>query len=245
VPSRVGRTAVGGRTIEYAFDAAGYRVRSVGEPVDPARKTILLAGESVMLGWGLQWDETIAAQVAALTGIQSANLAVLGFGNDQAYLRLAAEMPRFREPVAVVSLFMPSLFGRNLDDDRPHLAAGLVWQAARPRARLLSLTNLVVPYRSNRAIERGIANTGEVLRATVRLAREHGARPLILVPQFGAEEAAEGTIHHRIFAGTDLPELRVEVDPTWRLSWDRHPDARAAHALAVAVARALSSGELR
>ena len=50
-----------------------------------------------------------------MTGIQSANLAVHGFGSDQAYLRLAIELPRFRQPVAVVSLFMTALFGRNLD----------------------------------------------------------------------------------------------------------------------------------
>jgi hypothetical protein len=31
----------------------------------------------------------------------------------------------------------------------------------------------------------------------------------------------------------------VELDPAWRIPWDRHPDARAAHAMADAVARAI------
>ena len=55
------------------------------------------------------------------SGTPAAVLAVHGFGNDQAYLRLEAELPRFQRPVAVVSLFTTTLFGRNLDHRRPHL----------------------------------------------------------------------------------------------------------------------------
>jgi len=35
VPARVGHKMIGGRTLEYAVDPAGYRVRSFDEPVDP------------------------------------------------------------------------------------------------------------------------------------------------------------------------------------------------------------------
>ena len=125
-----GTTPSAGASIDYAFDPAGYRVRRVDEPVDPERPTILFVGESVMFGEGLTWEESVPAQVGAMMGMQSANLAVHGFGTDQAYLRLETELPRFRRPVAVVSLFMTALFGRNLDDDRPHLGPGLVWLPA-------------------------------------------------------------------------------------------------------------------
>jgi len=74
-----------------------------------------------MFGEGLTWEESVPAQVGAMMGTQSANLAVHGFGTDQAYLRLQMELARFRRPVAVVSLFMTALFGRNLD--RRSLAA--------------------------------------------------------------------------------------------------------------------------
>ena len=124
VPARTGHSTIGSRVVDYAFDPAGYRVRRVDEPVDPDRPTIVFVGESVMFGEGLTWEESVPAQVGAMTGIQSANLAVHGFSTDQAYLRLETELPRFRRPVAVVSLFMTALFGRNLDDDRPHLGAG-------------------------------------------------------------------------------------------------------------------------
>src|SRR5262249_32850953 len=63
VPGRTGYSTIGGRTIEYAIDAAGYRVRRVDEPVDPERPTFLFAGESVMFGEGLKWEETVPAQV--------------------------------------------------------------------------------------------------------------------------------------------------------------------------------------
>ena len=41
---------IGGRTIAYAFDRHGYRVRRVDEPVDLARPALVFAGESVMFG---------------------------------------------------------------------------------------------------------------------------------------------------------------------------------------------------
>ena len=82
-------------SIDYAFDPAGYRVRRVDEPVDPERPTILFTGESVMFGEGLTWEESVPAQVGAMMGMQSANLAVHGFGSDQAYLRLADRAAAF------------------------------------------------------------------------------------------------------------------------------------------------------
>ena len=160
----------------------------VAEPVDPERPTVIFAGESMMVGHGLTWDESVPGQVETLLGTQSANLAVHGFASDQAYLRLSAELPRFRRPVAVVSLFAPVLFNRNLDDDRPHLGPGLVWLPSQHHWRLIALARFLVPYRSDETIERGIDVTREVLRATVDLASARGAVPLIVVPQFGPED---------------------------------------------------------
>jgi hypothetical protein len=239
VPARTGHNTIGGRVIDYAFDPSGYRVRRVDEPVDPEQPTILFTGESVMFGEGLTWEESVPAQVGTMTGFQSANLAVHGFGSDQAYLRLQTELPRFRRPVAVVSLFMTALFGRNLDDDRPHLGPGLVWLPAAQHWRLASMAKLLMPYRSDEAIERGVTVTREVLLSTVELTRAHGATPLIVVPQFGPEEQAERALRRRIFDETGLSYVWVEIDASWRLPWDRHPNPRAAHAIAAAVAARL------
>ncbi len=244
VPSRTGHMSIGGRDITYTFDVHGYRVATLDAPVDLQRPTILFAGESVMVGEGLKWEETIPAQVGAALGMQSANLAVHGYSTDQSYMRLEAELPRFKRPVAIVTLFMTALFGRNLDRDRPSLGPGLAWRPARPRARLPSLLQMFVPYRSSGAIATGVYLTREVLHATATTARAHGAMPIIVVPQFGDDDARDQALRRSIFDGTGLSYVFVEIDPAWRIPWDRHPDARAAHRIADAVVTALrdSSG---
>jgi hypothetical protein len=239
VPSRTGHSAIGGRDVDYTFDSAGYRVRRIDERVDPARPAILFTGESVMFGKGLTWEESIPAQVGAMLGKQSANLAVDGYGNDQAYLRMRAELPRFRHPVAVVAMFMTTLFGRNLDDDRPHLGPGLEWLPGVRHGRLRSLVQLVAPYRSDDTVERGITVTREIFRATVELAAARRATTLILVPQFGPEDRVEQALRHRILDEPRLPYVLVEIDPAWRVPGDVHPNARAAHVMAAAVAARL------
>ena len=189
-PGRTGRSRVGGRTDRLRDRRGGIsRARRLNEPVDRERPTIVFAGESVMFGEGLDVGRNDSgAGAARCSACQSANLAVHGYSTDQIYLRLARELPRFRQPVAVVSIFMTELFGRNLDDDRPHLGPGLVWQPARARGRgCMSLASLLVPYRRDTTVERGVRITREVLRATVQLAREHGATPLVVMPQFGVE----------------------------------------------------------
>jgi hypothetical protein len=136
---------------------------------------------------------------------------------------------------------MTALFGRNLDDDRPHLGPGLVWLPAAQHARLRSLASLLVPYRRDQTVENGIIVTREVLRATVALARARGARPLIVVPQLGAEEGVERTLRRRILDESGVPYVFAAIDGTWRLPWDRHPNARAAQAIAAAIAARLRS----
>jgi hypothetical protein len=238
-PGRVGHRTEGGRVIEYAFDPAGYRVRRIDEPVDPERPTIVFTGESMIVGEGLPWEETVPAQVGAILGAQTANIAVSGFASDQAYLRLQAELPRFRRPVAVISVFTPTIFDRNMDDDRPHLGPGLTWQPEVARWRLVAMTKVLVRYRKPDTIQRGIAITREVLLATVDAARARGAVPLIVVPQFVPEQPDERELRRRILDDSNLPLVRVELDGSWRIPGDGHPDARAARAIATAIATRL------
>jgi hypothetical protein len=241
VPSRAGHSRIGGRVVEYAFDSAGYRVRRVDEPVAFDPPTIVFAGESVMFGEGLTWEESVPAQVGAMTGVQSANLAVHGYATDQAYLRLQSELPRFQQPLAVVFLFMTPLFGRNLDEDRPHLGPGLTPLAPEAKGRLMSLAKQLVPYRSDATVRRGVAVTREVLRATIDLVRARGAVPLIVVPHFGAEDETERALRRTVLDDGGVPYLWVEIDEGWRLPWDRHPNAHAARVMAAAIAARLTA----
>jgi hypothetical protein len=242
VPSRAAEHLENGRRIEYAFDAHGYRVRRLDDAVDFDKPTLVFTGESIMVGEGLTWEESVPAQVGALLGMQSANLAVSAYASDQAYMRLQAELPRFHRPVAVVTVFSPNLFDRNMDSDRPHLGPGLVWQPAVRRWRLLEIIRLLVRYRKPETIDRGIAVTREILRASTELARSRGATPLIVVPQFVPELPEEERLRHRVLEDSGLPVVRVELDGRWRIPRDGHPDARAAHAIAEAIAARLKSG---
>ena len=241
VPFRTGPWDRYGIPITYVFDRYGYRVRSPQEPVDLHHPTIVFAGESIILGERLTWEQTIPAQTSRILGVQSANLAVSGYANDQAYLRLKGELPRFEHPTAVVMLFMPALFDRNLDDDRPHLDAALRWHPPERRWRLLALARRMVRYRRTETIENGIATTRAILRATVEMARARGAEPLIVVPQFGAETPFERDLRRRILDEPRLPYVWVPVDPLWRVrpGGRGHPDERAAQKIAAAIAARL------
>ncbi len=237
VPSRVGHVVVAGRPIDYAFDGAGYRVPSLAQPVDPGRPTILFSGESIITGFGLPWDESIPARVGSALGLQSANLSVFAYADDQAYMRLMAELPRFAQPKAVVMLFSPGLVFRDFDDDRPHLDTNGVWRAAVQRPRLMALLRFFVPYHSREALDAKLAQVHAELAASVQAAHARGAAALIVVPYFGAEDAAERTLRERILAG--LPYVIVNLDPRLRLPKDPHPNTEGARLIAAAVTERL------
>src|SRR5207253_6084734 len=136
----------------------------------------------------------VPAQVETLfagQNVQSVNMSVYGYSNDQMYLRLESELPRFRQPMAVVTLFMTVLFGRNLDDDRPHVGPGLSWQPAQTHARLVSLAGMLVAFRRDETVRHGVAVTRETLRAMANLAQSRNAATLIVVPPLGAEDESQ------------------------------------------------------
>jgi len=242
VPSRFVVAREAGRAVSYSFDAAGDRVAAPGAKVDAARPTLIFTGESIVAGFGLAWEETIPAQAGAALGIQSANLAVSDYSNDQSTLRLAAELPRFQKPAAVVTLFMPSLLDRNLLTNRPRRGPGLVWHAPEQQLRLAALLRWLVPYRSAATIDEGIMRTRDSLGALVQLACMRGAQPLIVVPQFGEASPQEDALRRRVLDERGLPYVVIRLDPAWHLPGDAHPDARGARAIAAAVVARLRQG---
>jgi hypothetical protein len=239
LPGRGGWDDFGGRRILYYLDAGGHRIGDPARPVDRRRRSILFTGESIMLGFRLNWSETVAGRLEQATGLQSANLAVNGYGTDQALMRLSGELSRFERPVAVVALFAPSLIERNLDDDRPHLDAALRWHPPRPSWRLARVAKNITLYHRSAAIGDAIAMTRAALAETVRQARARNAAALILVPVFTPEQPGERAIRQRVLDDAGLPYVRVMLDPRWRLAGDGHPDARANRAMAGAVLAAL------
>ena len=244
MPNHRGYDFLAGRRIEYLTDAHGFRIASPAEHLDPARPAILFAGESVMEGYGLQWRETIPAQVGARLGVQPANIAVSGYSTDQAYIRLQSELPRFRCPRAIVTLFMTSFLDRNINVDRPHLDSELRLHPPRKDWRLAVLARRLIPYRSRSAIDGGIAMTRAVLGATTTLARSRGAASLIVVPVFIPENMAETALRRHVLDDAGIDYLLVPIDAGWRLGQDMHPDARAARVIAAAISARLRNYRL-
>jgi hypothetical protein len=239
-PGQTRRVEIDGRAVDYAIDATGYRVVSPASRIDFTRPTLIFAGESIMFGYGLNWRDTIPARVEAALGVQTANLAVPAFGTDQSLLRLRRELPRFARPAAVIILFTPFLLDRNLDRDRPHLDPRLGWHAAEPpRLRLVELGRRLVRYRGDAAIADGVTMTQNALRAAIAAARARGAEAIVVVPQLLPEDSSERTVRTRVLDEGRIPYLLVPLDPGWRLSIDRHPDARGAVAIAAAISAML------
>lgn len=244
-----GRTTVaqaGDRRIAYAIDADGDRAATVSDVPDPARPTILFAGESIAFGYGLSYEETFPFLVGRELGVQVVNLAVVGYGNDQAYLRLVEALPRFRRPLAVVTVFIPDQIKRNVDAWRPRLVLapdGVLTPAAPASGPRLAKLLQELPYRSGEALR----VTASILRATAAAARAQGAVPLFVVTNYGAAcvhgEGDEPWIVDELFVRQGLPFVRVELGPGDRLPgvFEYHPNLRGTRRIAEAIERALSA----
>jgi hypothetical protein len=103
----------------------------------------------------------------------------------------------------------------------------------------MALARRFLGYRSEEAVEKGVAMTREALTATVRLAQSRGAVPLIVVPQFEPEESQERELRQRIIEEAHLPYVYVPLDPDDRVENDGHPDVDGARTIAEAIADAL------
>jgi hypothetical protein len=238
IPARIGIDPFGAGTSRYVIDGHGRRVADLHHPIDPSRPSILFAGESIMFGFRLNWQDTAAARIEAATGLQSVNVAVNGYGTDQALMRLRQELPALKRPVAVIVLFAPALLERSLDPHRPHLDASLRWHPAQPGWRLERVFKNVLLYHSTERIDSAVVMARSSLIGIVAEARGRGAEPLILVPEFAPERPAERRLRERVLAG--LPSVRVQLDPRWSVPGDGHPDARGNDALAKAILSALA-----
>jgi len=245
LPGRTTWTRVGDRPIAYAIDAEGDRAARSDVHADPARPTILFAGESIAFGYGLSHDETFVHLVGRELEVQTVNLAVVGYGNDQAHLRVLDALPRFARPLAVVTVFVTDQIERNVDRWRPRLGlapdGSLVSVPASSGPRLAKLLQRL-PYHGDEPLR----VTAAILRATADAARARGAIPLFVVTNYGPaclrDEGDEAWIVNELFVRQALPFVRVELDAEDLLPGllERHPGARGARKIASAVERALS-----
>ncbi len=228
------------RLVRYDIDSHGDRAASVDFVEDPAAPTVLVAGESIATGHGLDWKDTFAAKLGAKLRLQVVNVAEGGYGSDQALLRVQDALRRLHRPVALVETVLPVQLQRNIQDNRARLALRegkleLV-PASASRLRLRELFVNQLPYLSDARLAASMELTRRLLQETARAAGARGAKVLFVTPSFDPSHAAEPVVD-ALLAG--LPHLVIDVDPALLQPWDGHPDARGATRIADAIASAL------
>jgi hypothetical protein len=236
MPSQVVSVSIGGRRVEYAIDRDGDRARAASSRIDPARPTLIVAGESIAFGESLPWDETFAARLGAELDLQVVDVGVPAYGSDQAFQRTMEALARVKKPVALVTVFVPQLVRRNGLTSRPHLALSDGLLVPAPAEDHFALTRLWrdEPYHGDRAVDL----TRAIIAATVRRAREHGAAPLFVVTNFGAACDRDAWLLRTLF--DDAPHVRVTLGRGETIGGDDlHPNALGARKLAVAAAASL------
>jgi hypothetical protein len=245
IPSHVSEVVVGSRTVRFAIDAAGDRVRSLDEPVDPARPTILLGGESVAAGFGLPYEETAAASVAERLGVQVADVAVSAVADDMATLRLVDNLPRFEHLLAAVTVVVPVTYDRNVWTDRPHVQPNddgtfTLLPRGRPPLRLVTLFENITGYRTDEGLRRARA----MLVASARASRARGVFPLFVLVSWPAclpDETGAPSIDRTTFEGLDLAHVRVDLETARFDALTYHPDALGQRRIADAIVAGLAA----
>lgn len=238
-----------GRAITYAIDAEGRRARTPDDVLDPTKPTIVLIGESVAFGFGLDFEETIQAKLAERTGLQIANLSVNALANDEALLRLRAKLPAFEHPVAVVSFVVITWLERNVADYRPRLSlspAGTLVEIA-PASSLLRGSRLLPPLKSLLGYhhdDEAIALTRAILTETASLVRSRNAFPLFVLTECGGDRCLPTTqgqpfASHRLVEAQSFASISVIPSATETLASDPHPNAKGATAYVEAITTAL------
>jgi len=239
------------RPIQYTVDAWGDRADAADHLPDPARPTILLAGESVAAGHGLEYADTLAGVLERDLGLQVVNVAAGGYGTDQAALRALDALGRLQHPVAVVQTFLPVQLQRNMQDYRPRLVlrdGALVLAPAASGlfagARLRDLLVNEVPVLWEGKLRESLAVTAAVVREVAGKARARGAKPLFVVPALDFQRGPRWFVRE-LFDDQGIPAVVVPVDSAHILPYDGHPDAQATRVMAGAVERALGFLEER
>jgi hypothetical protein len=249
--SRLTTLRSGGRPYRYAVGPSGLRAGAPTADVDLDRPALVVTGESIASGYGLDYDDTFAVRCGRALGLEVVDVAEGGYGVDQAYLRVTDLLPKVRHPSVLVTVFVASQLGRSLRDDRPRLVLDGAGQPTflppatgfLARTQLGQLVHDRVPYASGAALARAVALARALFVDTARAARARGARPLFVIvspgPRRALDAPPEAGLVRDLFQKSGLPYLLVDLDATERLDVDGHPNRAGAARLAADIEAAL------
>ena len=250
-PSRALTWFIDEHQVTYNVNAHGFRARTLTDEPDFAAPAILIAGESVVFGIGIDYEDTFPVVLAKRLGVQVINVGVHGYGGDQTYQHLIEVLPQFAKPIAVVMMVLPEMVERNVKEDRTSLRfrndGALELVPATPQwvrdMRLRRLWQAALPN-SDEAVNLERA----FLLGTVETANARGAAALFLVTNYHTPclpvNGQPPWLYQALFEGGALQHVDVAIDPTWKLRGDPHPNARAHLKIAEALEQTLRAAKL-
>lgn len=111
-----------GEGVEYIINNEGYRTDNVDNKTDFSKPIILVVGNSVIFGHGINFKDTFGykLQNKLENKFQVINMAVQGYGLDQVYLKLRQVMKKYK-PKYVIMDFIDDYDNRNVNRDRRSL----------------------------------------------------------------------------------------------------------------------------
>jgi hypothetical protein len=229
-----------GRGILFRTDSEGRRFS--GESIDPRQPSLVVTGESAAVGFGLKWEETFGALLAARLRLQAVNLASPAYRLDQSWLRLKDTLPQLEHPVAVIGIFMPGLIGRSFAGGQHPMArpseSGSI--ELRPqRTTLLRRSGLYRLWRhlywSDGDLDQGLRSVAATLRSMTVLASARGIPCIFIVTGH-----TPPWMLHELFEAPALTYVVVDM-PEDELLADGHPGPRGSLRIADAVGSRLRS----
>ncbi len=103
----------------YTFNKEGYRTGNVNYSTDFSKPIILIIGDSMLFGHGLNFEDTFGYKLKdrLQNRYEVINFAVQAYGTDQMYLMLQRIFPIYR-PKIVIMDFVSEHISRNVSRDR-------------------------------------------------------------------------------------------------------------------------------
>lgn len=103
----------------FIFNSEGYRVGDINKKTDFSKPIILVIGDSILFGHGLNFEKSFGYKLQKKLGdkFEVLNFSVQGNATDQMYLMMKRQIPKYK-PVMVITDFIKEHNERNVSQDK-------------------------------------------------------------------------------------------------------------------------------
>ncbi len=128
------KKSVGDYGVSYVFNSEGYRVASRDTSTSWKKPIILIVGDSLLFGHGIEFQDTFGYKLEQTLQHEYdvLNFSVQGFGTDQIYLLIKKLIPLYH-PRYVITNYLPDHNRRNVSADRRDIYPCYTFSGSKPR----------------------------------------------------------------------------------------------------------------